>query len=66
MSYLSLVHDSVPMDQLAMEYAIMQQDPDTRYTDAMWDTMQRMLGRCGREHTLKYIDTAQQTLKLIG
>lgn len=65
------IHDSMPIEKLAMHYALIQEtlhtaDATEKDIDYAWDLKQRIFGRCGMENGLVRIQQAVDTLKLLG
>jgi hypothetical protein len=68
------IHDSRPIEELALEYCLLQleikdQEPGeirTNMIDMGWLMFRRMQSRCGAEHTQTYILQAKETLQMVG
>lgn len=64
----SRIHDSTSMEELATAYILQvgsNDDPDDDTFDDTFDLMQRMLRRCGEEHTLIHIKRAREAYALL-
>ncbi len=62
------IFDSTPIEELAMEYVILEEEAgltDDIFDDS-FDLMQRMLGRCGPEHTDAHIEKARKGYRLLN
>jgi hypothetical protein len=65
MTGLFPLNDTVPIDELAMEYLLYKQEPEHN-AELANDMKARIFRRVGMEAGFKYIGMAADTLKMMG